>query len=148
MRIGTFLSRSLVHCSIIQRNTSKGIQIYISIYLYSSYFIIFDKYIFLLQEKRAPGLALSLSRALSFISIHDLFNFKAVQKITLKELSQLKRLGQVYFIYLFLYSGLEFTLTFLTHHVFEYTSMQQGKMFFVIGMYINVTYHLLNVYHP
>ncbi|XP_077301216.1 major facilitator superfamily domain-containing protein rtet [Arctopsyche grandis] len=86
------------------------------------------------KEKRAPGLALSLSRALSFISINDLFNFKAVQKITLKELSQLKRLGQVYFIYLFLYSGLEFTLTFLTHHVFEYTSMQQGKMFFVIGI--------------
>ena len=30
-----------------------------------------------------------------------------------------------YFIYLFLYSGMEFTLTFLTHIRFDFTPMQQ-----------------------
>ena len=34
----------------------------------------------------------------------------------------------------FFYSGLEFTLTFLTHHTFQYTSMEQGWMFFGIGL--------------
>lgn len=46
----------------------------------------------------------------------------------------MRALGSVYFIYLFLYSGLEFTLTFLTHNKFGYTSMQQGLMFFGIGI--------------
>lgn len=50
------------------------------------------------------------------------------------DLKELQRLGVVYFIYLFLYSGLEFTLTFLTHHKFAYTKMQQGWMFFAIGL--------------
>ena len=74
-------------------------------------------------------------------------------------------LGLVYFCYLFLFSGLEFTLSFLTHQRFHFTrwelrgeaifsaptsskhtvaeqelcvcllpSMQQGKMFFFIGV--------------
>uniref|UniRef100_A0A673X194 Major facilitator superfamily domain-containing protein 10 n=1 Tax=Salmo trutta TaxID=8032 RepID=A0A673X194_SALTR len=43
-------------------------------------------------------------------------------------------LGLVYFTYLFLFSGLEFTLSFLTHQRFQFTSMQQGKMFFFMGI--------------
>lgn len=46
----------------------------------------------------------------------------------------LKTLGCAYFIYLFIYSGLEFTLTFLTHYLFKFTSMQQGWMFLGIGL--------------
>jgi hypothetical protein len=46
----------------------------------------------------------------------------------------LKTLGYTYFIYLFIYSGLEFSLTFLTHHTFGFTSMQQGWMFLGIGL--------------
>ena len=42
--------------------------------------------------------------------------------------------GRTYFLYLFLYSGLEFTLTFLTHLRFNFTSMDQGKMFLFIGI--------------
>ncbi|CAG9534767.1 unnamed protein product [Cercopithifilaria johnstoni] len=42
--------------------------------------------------------------------------------------------GRVYFIYMFLYSGLEFTLSFLTHIRFNYDSMQQGKMYLYIGV--------------
>lgn len=37
------------------------------------------------------------------------------------ELTNAKRIGFVYFIYLFLFSGLEFTLTFLTHSILNYT---------------------------
>lgn len=48
--------------------------------------------------------------------------------------SDLRTLGKVYYVYLFLYSGLEFTLTFLTHLSFGFTSMQQGYMFFCIGL--------------
>lgn len=50
------------------------------------------------------------------------------------DIKKLRTLGSVYFVYLFLYSGLEFTLTFLTHNKFGYTSMQQGWMFFGIGI--------------
>ena len=65
----------------------------------------------------------------------------------------LSQVGLAYFIYLFFYSGMEFTLTFLTHlrwHLyllstfslinprFGFTSMQQGKMFFFIGLLMAV----------
>lgn len=73
-------------------------------------------------------------------------------------MQKLQALGLVYFCYLFLFSGLEFTLSFLTHQRFHFTryelidkvllsgipsiaafdislfSMQQGKMFFFIGI--------------
>jgi len=35
-------------------------------------------------------------------------------------MGSLRRVGLVYFLYLFLYSGLEFTLTFLTHNRLNY----------------------------
>ncbi|EPY89321.1 major facilitator superfamily domain-containing protein 10-like protein, partial [Camelus ferus] len=44
------------------------------------------------------------------------------------------RLGLVYFLYLFLFSGLEYTLSFLVHQRFQFSSLQQGKMFFFIGL--------------
>ncbi|KAF7248223.1 Major facilitator superfamily domain-containing protein 10 [Varanus komodoensis] len=46
----------------------------------------------------------------------------------------LKILGLVYFLYLFLFSGLEYTLSFLVHQHFHFSSMEQGKMFFFIGI--------------
>ena len=68
-------------------------------------------------------------------------------------IQDLSQVGLAYFIYLFFYSGMEFTLTFLTHirwHLylfqpfpkkilrFGFTSMQQGKMFFFIGLLMAV----------
>ncbi|XP_066916564.1 major facilitator superfamily domain-containing protein 10-like [Clytia hemisphaerica] len=38
------------------------------------------------------------------------------------------------FIYLLIFSGLEFTLTFVTHERFNFTSMQQGKLFLFAGI--------------
>ncbi|XP_026678055.1 major facilitator superfamily domain-containing protein 10-like [Diaphorina citri] len=76
----------------------------------------------------------SLSQALAYISITDLFLFTPVRNLPKSKHEELCGLGRTYFVYLFLYSGLEFTLTFLTHHKFHYTSMQQGWMFFGIGL--------------
>ena len=43
-------------------------------------------------------------------------------------------LGRVYFLFLFLYSGLEFTLTFLTHTRFDFNASQQGRMLLYVGI--------------
>ncbi|XP_037536177.1 major facilitator superfamily domain-containing protein 10 [Nematolebias whitei] len=68
----------------------------------------------------------------------SLFHFAAVTKTkdppSQHRMQTLQVLGLVYFCYLFLFSGLEFTLSFLTHQRFQFTSMQQGKMFFFIGV--------------
>lgn len=39
------------------------------------------------------------------------------------------------FLYLFFFSGMEFTLTFLTYERFKYSNMQQGKFLGVIGIF-------------
>ncbi|XP_056231899.1 major facilitator superfamily domain-containing protein 10 isoform X2 [Seriola aureovittata] len=68
----------------------------------------------------------------------SLFYFSAVTRTkdppSKEKMQKLQVLGLVYFCYLFLFSGLEFTLSFLTHQRFQFTSMQQGKMFFFIGV--------------
>ncbi|XP_063231669.1 major facilitator superfamily domain-containing protein 10 [Bacillus rossius redtenbacheri] len=98
--------------------------------------IIFVVYFFkesLPKNRRAKSVANSVSQAAAYINPFELFKFSAVQNMPKKELAELRRLGFIYFVYLFLYSGLEFTITFLTHHKFNYTSMQQGLMFFTTG---------------
>ncbi|CAG4983230.1 unnamed protein product [Colias eurytheme] len=89
------------------------------------------------KEKRAP-LSLSLSKSLDYVSPWHLVRFSAVKNLSPHQSKILYKLGLIYFIYLFIYSGLEFTLTFLTHHTFKYTAMQQGKMFLVIGVIMSV----------
>ncbi|XP_030755884.1 major facilitator superfamily domain-containing protein 10 isoform X2 [Sitophilus oryzae] len=86
------------------------------------------------KEKRTKQFLASFRNAKVLLNVQDLFKFTAVTSIKEKDLKQLQRLGLIYFVYLFIYSGLEFTLTFLTHHIFNYTSMQQGWMFFAIGL--------------
>lgn len=67
-----------------------------------------------------------------------LFHFSAVTMTEApppkEQMKKLQVLGLVYFFYLFLFSGLEFTLSFLTHQRFHFSSMQQGQMFFFIGV--------------
>ncbi|CAH2037266.1 unnamed protein product, partial [Iphiclides podalirius] len=91
----------------------------------------------LTKEKRAP-LSLSLSKAVEYVSPWHLLRFTAVENLSSHQNKVLSKLGSIYFIYLFIYSGLEFTITFLTHHTFSYTAMQQGKMFLVIGLIMAV----------
>ncbi|KAJ3218227.1 hypothetical protein HDU67_006336 [Dinochytrium kinnereticum] len=46
----------------------------------------------------------------------------------------LGRLSLIHFLYLFLFSGMEFTLTFLTHDRFHFTHGEQGKYLGYIGI--------------
>ncbi|XP_008334069.1 major facilitator superfamily domain-containing protein 10 [Cynoglossus semilaevis] len=74
----------------------------------------------------------------SLLNPLSLFNFSAVTKTEAPppkdQMKKLRLLGLIYFFYLFFFSGLEFTLSFLTHQRFHFSSMQQGKMFFFIGV--------------
>ncbi|XP_056646496.1 major facilitator superfamily domain-containing protein 10 [Diorhabda sublineata] len=86
------------------------------------------------KEKRIKDVKVTLTNSGALINVKDLFRFTAVTGINSSKRKELTTLGLIYFVYLLIYSGLEFTLTFLTHHVFNYTAMQQGWMFFVIGI--------------
>eukprot|EP01135_Chromosphaera_perkinsii_P004721 Nk52_evm32s294 gene=Nk52_evmTU32s294 len=50
------------------------------------------------------------------------------------ENSTLNVINFVYFLYMFLFSGLEFTLSFLTYDKFNYSNKDQGKLYFFIGI--------------
>lgn len=79
-----------------------------------------------------------LHNAVDLLNPLALFRFSAVGRTSespsKQRMEKLRRLGLIYFCYLFLFSGLEFTLSFLTHQRFKFTSMQQGKMFFFVGI--------------
>lgn len=51
-----------------------------------------------------------------------------------KRLSNLRRLKWIHGLHLFLFSGMEFTLVFLTFDVLDYTNMQQGKLLAYMGI--------------
>ncbi|XP_068799617.1 major facilitator superfamily domain-containing protein 10 isoform X1 [Struthio camelus] len=90
------------------------------------------------KEKRVSSVTSGFQVAVDLLSPLALFQFSAVSRgrdsPSEKNLQNLKILGLAYFIYLFLFSGLEYTLSFLTHQRFQFSSMQQGKMFFFIGI--------------
>ena len=54
------------------------------------------------------------------------------------DLEKLKILGSVYFFFLFFFSGLEFTLTFLTHVRFNFDAGQQGRMLLFVGVMMGI----------
>ncbi|NXP69503.1 MFS10 protein, partial [Ramphastos sulfuratus] len=90
------------------------------------------------KEKRVSSVASGFQAAVDLLSPMALFRFSAVtrgeESPSEENLQNLKVLGLVYFLYLFLFSGLEYTLSFLTHQRLHFSSMQQGKMFFFIGI--------------
>ncbi|KAK3609229.1 hypothetical protein CHS0354_035168 [Potamilus streckersoni] len=86
------------------------------------------------ENKRAQSIATGWQKKAYLINPVSLFRFSSVTNLAPSSLDSVRRIGTVYFLYLFTYSGLEFTLTFLTHHRLQYDSMQQGKMFFFIGL--------------
>lgn len=85
-------------------------------------------------HKRTHGLQSALSQAATYVNPVCLFRFSSLKNLPDHELAGLRTVGKAYFVYLFLYSGLEFTLTFLTHLRFGFTSMDQGKMFLFVGL--------------
>ncbi|CAH2299687.1 major facilitator superfamily domain-containing 10 [Pelobates cultripes] len=90
------------------------------------------------KENRVSSVIEGIQGASDLVSPMALFNFSAVTRRkdspSTEKLQNLRVLGLVYFLYLFLFSGLEYTISFLTHQRFQFTSMQQGKMFFFIGI--------------
>uniref|UniRef100_A0A8V0YU56 Major facilitator superfamily domain containing 10 n=1 Tax=Gallus gallus TaxID=9031 RepID=A0A8V0YU56_CHICK len=90
------------------------------------------------KEKRVSSVTTGFQAAADLLSPMALFRFSAVtqgkEAPSDQNLQNLKILGLAYFLYLFLFSGLEYTLSFLTHQRFQFSSMQQGKMFFFIGI--------------
>lgn len=91
--------------------------------------------ILLFQEKRSKTVINSLSQAVELISPPALFRFDGVKNLSKVDLKSLKQLGYIYFVYLFIYSGLEFTVTFLMYHKFHFTSIDQAKMFLMTGKF-------------
>ncbi|KAK3750775.1 hypothetical protein QZH41_015318 [Actinostola sp. cb2023] len=75
-----------------------------------------------------------VKKAFYYINPVSLFKFSALERSSISDLKTVRSIGVVYFLFLLFFSGLEFTLTFLTHTHFKYTSMKQGMMFFFIGI--------------
>ncbi|KAJ8316866.1 hypothetical protein KUTeg_004770 [Tegillarca granosa] len=96
------------------------------------YFIMFKET--LPEKKRAKSISTGWQNTSHLINPVSLFKFSSVSNLSPEDLKGIQKIGSVYFLYLLLYSGLEFTLTFLAHHRLHYDSMQQGKMFFFIGV--------------
>ena len=67
-----------------------------------------------------------------------LFNFSSLTNLDESNKKSIRKIGLAYYIYLFLYSGMEFTLTFLTHLRFNFSSIQQGRMFLFIGIIMTI----------
>ncbi|XP_029447927.1 major facilitator superfamily domain-containing protein 10 [Rhinatrema bivittatum] len=90
------------------------------------------------KEKRLSSVLSGFQEAVDLLSPFRLFQFSAITRRkdfpSRESFQNLKVLGLVYFLYLFLFSGLEYTISFLTHQRFQFSSMQQGKMFFFIGI--------------
>ena len=76
-------------------------------------------------SQRNSSTSATLSQACNYLQPLQLFRFASLTNLERKQHKDLQQIGLAYFIYLFLYSGMEFTLTFLTHIRFDFTPMQQ-----------------------
>ncbi|XP_076461453.1 major facilitator superfamily domain-containing protein 10-like [Babylonia areolata] len=85
------------------------------------------------EKSRSKTSSCVLSSAFQLINPVSLFQFASVKIRSQADKQCVQNIGVVYFLYLYIYSGMEFTLPFLMHNRFNYNSMQQGKMFFFIG---------------
>lgn len=76
------------------------------------------------------------SKAFHYINPRSIFNFKLLRESKGRQDDNkvLQSTGQIYFYYLLFYSGLEFTLSFLTHIRFGFSSMDQGKLYLFSGL--------------
>ncbi len=86
------------------------------------------------MEKRATSLGAGIKGAVHLINPISLFKYDSVRGMSHQGLKNLRLMSVAYFMYIFLFSGLEYSLTFLVHQRLHYDSMQQGKMFLFIGV--------------
>lgn len=78
--------------------------------------------------------ASSLSQTWRYINPISLFSYSAVEKTKPADITQLRKMGAVIFTYVFVSSGPELLLTFLTKSRWDYTGPKQGRMFVYIGI--------------
>lgn len=82
-------------------------------------------WIFKLFPVQLINVALLLSYSQAMLEKHHcvslFFKLIFVWFFVCLDLQNLKTLGLAYFLYLFLFSGLEYTLSFLTHQRFQFT---------------------------
>ncbi|XP_067657534.1 major facilitator superfamily domain-containing protein 10-like [Haliotis asinina] len=86
------------------------------------------------SSKRVQDKSYIWENAGNFINPKSIFSFQPVQNIGSESKRSIQRIGFVYFLYMFIYSGLEFTLPFLMTFRFGYNNRGQAKMFFMIGV--------------
>lgn len=75
-----------------------------------------------------------VSRALQYVNPRSLFGFDLVKFQSEEETHIVRAAGMIYFSYLLFYSGLEFTLSFLTHMRFGFSPAEQGKLYIFSGL--------------
>jgi len=63
--------------------------------------------------------------------------------VALLELQKMRRISVIYFLYLFIFSGLEFTLTFLTHNRFDFSRYVARTILFVFSWFILELCHIV-----
>lgn len=86
------------------------------------------------ENKRSKQLINSLWKALEYVNVVSIFRFEAVKGVSKDVIDSIQKIGHIYFVYLFIYSGLEFTVTFLMYHHFGFNSMDQAKVFLTTGV--------------
>lgn len=87
-----------------------------------------------LNEKQDTSFGAGIKGAVHLINPISLFRYDSIRAVSHQGLVNLRLMSAAYFAYLFLFSGLEYSLTFLVHQRLNFTSMQQGKMFLYIGV--------------
>lgn len=102
---------------------------------------IFFVYFFLPESlpvsERADSFVTSAHDALRLITPTKIFTFESVE-LDPHQRCGASIIGLAYFLYLFFFSGLEFTLTFLTHNRYGFSRMDQGKMFAALGILMSL----------
>lgn len=86
--------------------------------------------------KKSPTGTALLEKSLSneVQSSSSTTTFKYSSKPSSTSSSQFNILSILHFMFLFCFSGMEFTLPFLTHDIFDFSPMQQGKLLAFIGV--------------
>lgn len=85
-------------------------------------------------ERSSSSESKSNTALLNYISPVALLQFRAVKCSQQYHSASLRCIGSVYFLYLLIFSGVEFTLPFLCHARFQFGAGQQGCMFLYMGV--------------
>ncbi|PVU96775.1 hypothetical protein BB561_000970 [Smittium simulii] len=81
-----------------------------------------------------PAKSISDLPKTSVSNTKSLINNNSLPKSQFKKQTTTTKVSFVYFAYMFIFSGMEYSLTFLTHDLFNYSNKQQGSFLGAIGL--------------